>query len=285
MERFIGPRAMEPRNESGELLATLCESNRLWQMNSQFGKPSHRRWTHISSNKLHKHEIDHILANGKFVTDVSVVPSITTGSSVETCTSTPRSQDSSRSNRESPRNEYWTRLLPTRSLPLQQSSRALTSIWTTSTLSQCSRNSKIKQSLSQPITPPTDFRELLGSFSPNDVLWTDLLSMSGERLQQDVMAAPERRQRRRERQSQTLARNTNQWPKSHALEIRRRHRSGRQQPQGGKPNDSRIGRDVWKSRTPNEYDFLSGSAALTASPLIPGLLFADGTYRNQALFS
>uniref|UniRef100_A0A8R1E941 Reverse transcriptase domain-containing protein n=1 Tax=Caenorhabditis japonica TaxID=281687 RepID=A0A8R1E941_CAEJA len=29
---------------------------------------------------LHKHEIDHILANGKFVTDVSVVPSITTGS-------------------------------------------------------------------------------------------------------------------------------------------------------------------------------------------------------------
>uniref|UniRef100_A0A8R1IJZ7 Uncharacterized protein n=1 Tax=Caenorhabditis japonica TaxID=281687 RepID=A0A8R1IJZ7_CAEJA len=45
-----------------------------------FGKPSHRRWTHISPNKLHKHEIDHILANGKFVTDVSVVPSITTGS-------------------------------------------------------------------------------------------------------------------------------------------------------------------------------------------------------------
>uniref|UniRef100_A0A8R1E441 Reverse transcriptase domain-containing protein n=1 Tax=Caenorhabditis japonica TaxID=281687 RepID=A0A8R1E441_CAEJA len=79
-ERFIGPHSMEPRNESGELLATLCESNRLWHMNSQFGKPSHRRWTHISPNKLHKHEIDHILANGKFVTDVSVVPSITNGS-------------------------------------------------------------------------------------------------------------------------------------------------------------------------------------------------------------
>uniref|UniRef100_A0A8R1E6W9 Reverse transcriptase domain-containing protein n=1 Tax=Caenorhabditis japonica TaxID=281687 RepID=A0A8R1E6W9_CAEJA len=79
-ERFIGPHSMEPRNESGELLATLCESNRLWHMNSQFGKPSHRRWTHISPNKVHKHEIDHILANGKFVTDVSVVPSITTGS-------------------------------------------------------------------------------------------------------------------------------------------------------------------------------------------------------------
>uniref|UniRef100_A0A8R1E926 Uncharacterized protein n=1 Tax=Caenorhabditis japonica TaxID=281687 RepID=A0A8R1E926_CAEJA len=54
--------------------------------------------------------------------------------------------------------------------------------------------------------------------------------MSGERFQQDVMAAPERRRRRQERQRQTLARNTNQCPKSHALEIRRRHRSGRQQP-------------------------------------------------------
>uniref|UniRef100_A0A8R1I799 Uncharacterized protein n=1 Tax=Caenorhabditis japonica TaxID=281687 RepID=A0A8R1I799_CAEJA len=92
---------------------------------------------------------------------------------VETCTSTPRSQDSSRSNGESPRNEYWTRLLLTQSPPLQQSPRALTSIWTTSTSSQCSRNFKIKQSISHPITPPTDFRELLGSFSPNDVLWTD----------------------------------------------------------------------------------------------------------------
>uniref|UniRef100_A0A8R1ICQ0 Uncharacterized protein n=1 Tax=Caenorhabditis japonica TaxID=281687 RepID=A0A8R1ICQ0_CAEJA len=152
---------MEPRNESGELLATLCELNRLWHMNSQFGKPSHRRWTHISPNKLHKHEIDHILANGKFFTDVSVVPSITI------------TTDSSRSNGESPRNEYWTRLLLTQSPPLQQSPRALTSIWTTSTSSQCSRNSKIKQSLSHPITPPTDFRELLGSFSPNDVLWTE----------------------------------------------------------------------------------------------------------------
>uniref|UniRef100_A0A8R1E7Y2 Reverse transcriptase domain-containing protein n=1 Tax=Caenorhabditis japonica TaxID=281687 RepID=A0A8R1E7Y2_CAEJA len=95
-ERFIGPHSMEPPNESSELLATLCESNRLWHMNSQFGKTSHRRWTHISPNKLHKHEIDHILANGKFVTDVSVVPSITTGSDhclfLETYTSTPRSQ-------------------------------------------------------------------------------------------------------------------------------------------------------------------------------------------------
>uniref|UniRef100_A0A8R1I3Y6 Uncharacterized protein n=1 Tax=Caenorhabditis japonica TaxID=281687 RepID=A0A8R1I3Y6_CAEJA len=40
-ERYIGPHAVEP-NESGELLATLCKSKRLWNMNSQFGKPSHR---------------------------------------------------------------------------------------------------------------------------------------------------------------------------------------------------------------------------------------------------
>uniref|UniRef100_A0A8R1IHG1 Endonuclease/exonuclease/phosphatase domain-containing protein n=1 Tax=Caenorhabditis japonica TaxID=281687 RepID=A0A8R1IHG1_CAEJA len=71
---------MEQRNEIGELLATLCESNRLWHMNSQFGKPPHRRWTQIRHDQLHKHEIDHILANGKFVTGVSVVPSNTTGS-------------------------------------------------------------------------------------------------------------------------------------------------------------------------------------------------------------
>uniref|UniRef100_A0A8R1I3H9 Uncharacterized protein n=1 Tax=Caenorhabditis japonica TaxID=281687 RepID=A0A8R1I3H9_CAEJA len=40
--------------------------------------------------------------------------------SVETCTSTPTLQDLSRSNGESPRNEYWTRLFP-QSPPLQQS--------------------------------------------------------------------------------------------------------------------------------------------------------------------
>uniref|UniRef100_A0A8R1E9V2 Uncharacterized protein n=1 Tax=Caenorhabditis japonica TaxID=281687 RepID=A0A8R1E9V2_CAEJA len=56
---------------------TLCQSNRL---NSQLGKPSHRRWTHISPKKLHNHEMYHIRANGKFVTDVSLVQSITTGS-------------------------------------------------------------------------------------------------------------------------------------------------------------------------------------------------------------
>uniref|UniRef100_A0A8R1HMK2 Uncharacterized protein n=2 Tax=Caenorhabditis japonica TaxID=281687 RepID=A0A8R1HMK2_CAEJA len=52
----------------------------IWHMNSQFGKPSHRRWTHISPNQLHKHDIDHILTNEKFVTDFSVAPSNTTGS-------------------------------------------------------------------------------------------------------------------------------------------------------------------------------------------------------------
>ncbi|EFO86061.1 hypothetical protein CRE_01891 [Caenorhabditis remanei] len=49
-------------------------------MNSQFIKPTHRRWTYISPDKQHRHELDHILANGKYITDVSVVPSFTNGS-------------------------------------------------------------------------------------------------------------------------------------------------------------------------------------------------------------
>lgn len=79
-EVYIGTHSMEPRNESGELLATFCESNRVFHMNSQFQKPANRRWTHISPDQKHRHEIDHILANGKFVTDVSVLPSFTNGS-------------------------------------------------------------------------------------------------------------------------------------------------------------------------------------------------------------
>ncbi|EFO97547.1 hypothetical protein CRE_26029, partial [Caenorhabditis remanei] len=79
-EVFIGPHSMEKRNDSGERLATFCEVNRVFHMNSQFIKATHRRWTYISPDKQHRHELDHILANGKYITDVSVVPSFTNGS-------------------------------------------------------------------------------------------------------------------------------------------------------------------------------------------------------------
>ncbi|EFO82189.1 hypothetical protein CRE_00134 [Caenorhabditis remanei] len=42
-------------------------------MHSLFVKPTHRRWTHISPDKKHKHKLDHIFANGKYVTDVSII--------------------------------------------------------------------------------------------------------------------------------------------------------------------------------------------------------------------
>nr|pir hypothetical protein T02D1.1 - Caenorhabditis elegans [Caenorhabditis elegans] len=71
---------MEPRNDTGELLATFCETNRLWHTNSMFKKPMHKRWTFVSPDGNHRHEIDHILANGKFVTDTTVLPSFTNGS-------------------------------------------------------------------------------------------------------------------------------------------------------------------------------------------------------------
>uniref|UniRef100_A0A8R1E0R6 MFS domain-containing protein n=2 Tax=Caenorhabditis japonica TaxID=281687 RepID=A0A8R1E0R6_CAEJA len=87
-------------------------------MNSQFEKPSQKQ--------LHKHEVEHIPANGTFVTDVSVVPSITTGSDHRLLRGNLRFN-----------------------------------INLASTASQCSRNSKIKQSLSHPITPPKVFREQL----------------------------------------------------------------------------------------------------------------------------
>ncbi|CAI2355625.1 unnamed protein product [Caenorhabditis sp. 36 PRJEB53466] len=64
-ERFIGTNAMEPRNESGELLATFSA-----QQTMDTFKPRQEVQT----------QIDHILANGRFVTDVSVLPSFTNGS-------------------------------------------------------------------------------------------------------------------------------------------------------------------------------------------------------------
>ncbi|CAI2349353.1 unnamed protein product [Caenorhabditis sp. 36 PRJEB53466] len=66
-------------NKHGET-CKLSDLGAEWHMNSQFKKPLNRRWTHLSPDKKFKHEIDHILANGRFVTDVSVLPSFTNGS-------------------------------------------------------------------------------------------------------------------------------------------------------------------------------------------------------------
>ncbi|CAI5441711.1 unnamed protein product [Caenorhabditis angaria] len=79
-ETFIGPHSMEARNEPGDYLASFCENNRIFHTNSFFEKASNRRWTFVSPDGNHKHEIDHILANGRFFTDTHVVPSFTIGS-------------------------------------------------------------------------------------------------------------------------------------------------------------------------------------------------------------
>ncbi|CAI5455831.1 unnamed protein product [Caenorhabditis angaria] len=79
-EIYIGTHSMEPRNEPGEFLASFCESNRYYNTNSFFEKPTNRRWTFISPDGQHKHELDHILTNGRFFTDTHVVPSFTIGS-------------------------------------------------------------------------------------------------------------------------------------------------------------------------------------------------------------
>ncbi|EYC03651.1 hypothetical protein Y032_0092g2540 [Ancylostoma ceylanicum] len=65
-EAFIGQHSLEERNEAGERLASQ--------------KAENRRWTYVSPNGVHKHELDHILCNRKVFTDVAVVPSFQTGS-------------------------------------------------------------------------------------------------------------------------------------------------------------------------------------------------------------
>ncbi|EYC05140.1 hypothetical protein Y032_0084g1800 [Ancylostoma ceylanicum] len=79
-EVFIGPNSAEQRNEAEERLANFCETHHLFHGNSHFVKNPAKRWTHVSSNGQHYHELDHILCNKRVITDVSVVPSFNTGS-------------------------------------------------------------------------------------------------------------------------------------------------------------------------------------------------------------
>ena len=79
-EVFIGPHSAEARNEAGDRLAAFCETAHFYHANSQFKKKESRRWTHISPNGIHRHELDHILTNRRFVTDVTVIASCHTGS-------------------------------------------------------------------------------------------------------------------------------------------------------------------------------------------------------------
>ncbi|KAL6742408.1 hypothetical protein Aduo_015561 [Ancylostoma duodenale] len=79
-ELFIGPNSAEQRNEAGERLANFCETHHLFHGNSQFVKNLAKRWTYVSPNGQHYHELDHILCNKRVIADVSVVPSFNTES-------------------------------------------------------------------------------------------------------------------------------------------------------------------------------------------------------------
>ena len=79
-EAFIGSESSETRNDSGERLASFCETNHLFHCNSFFKKSMDRRWTHAGPGGTHRHELDHILCNRRCFTEVGVVPSFNTGS-------------------------------------------------------------------------------------------------------------------------------------------------------------------------------------------------------------
>ncbi|EYB82924.1 hypothetical protein Y032_0347g3161 [Ancylostoma ceylanicum] len=77
-EAFIGPHSLEERNEAGERLASFCETCHFYYGDSRFQKAKNRRWTYVSPNGDHKHELDQILCNRKVFIDIAIVPSFQT---------------------------------------------------------------------------------------------------------------------------------------------------------------------------------------------------------------
>ncbi|EYB98251.1 hypothetical protein Y032_0133g1799 [Ancylostoma ceylanicum] len=62
-EALIGPHSLEERNEGEERSASFCETSHVYHGNSRFRKAENRGGTYVSPNRVHKHELDHILCN------------------------------------------------------------------------------------------------------------------------------------------------------------------------------------------------------------------------------
>ncbi|EYC20230.1 hypothetical protein Y032_0022g521 [Ancylostoma ceylanicum] len=80
-EKFIGRYGIKQRNERGEKMATMVESNGYYVGNSWFRKKPSRRWTWISPNSKTKNEVDYIMVNKESLFwNVEIVPMFNTGS-------------------------------------------------------------------------------------------------------------------------------------------------------------------------------------------------------------
>ncbi|PIO75346.1 hypothetical protein TELCIR_02610 [Teladorsagia circumcincta] len=61
-------------NAAEERLVNFCDLFYMYHGSSHFKKTPAKRWTYMSPNGQHYHELDHVLCNRKAITDVEVVP-------------------------------------------------------------------------------------------------------------------------------------------------------------------------------------------------------------------